>query len=100
MCFRKAFKMAFNLLQGRAKTGCRSIIIFVTDGLDNDGDPVRCGTGYYTRSGYVPGQLCKYNWEDVWSEVAKLNKYMMPKVGYYLRIMSRFIIILFKVIKS
>ncbi|KAK3727819.1 hypothetical protein QZH41_008237 [Actinostola sp. cb2023] len=76
---KKAFKIAFNLLQGRAKTGCQSIIIFATDGLDNDGDPVRCGTGYYTRSGYVPGQLCKYNWADVWDEVEKLNKYMRPK---------------------
>jgi hypothetical protein len=79
---RKAFKIAFNLLQGRAKTGCQSIVILVTDGMDNDGDPVRCGTGYYTRSGYVPGQLCKYDWSDVWDEVETMNKYMNPKVCY------------------
>ncbi|EDO28538.1 predicted protein [Nematostella vectensis] len=75
-----AFKKAFELLKGRAKTGCQSIIIFVTDGEDNDGDPVRCGQGYYTRSGYVPGQLCKYDWAKVWNEVEAINKYMNPRL--------------------
>ena len=80
---RKAFKLAFELLQGAARTGCQSIIVFATDGIDNDGDPVRCGPGYYTRSGYVPGQICKYDWNDVWDEVAARNRYMSPKVSKY-----------------
>nr|QJU69482.1 cacna2d1 [Nematostella vectensis] len=78
-----AFKKAFELLKGRAKTGCQSIIIFVTDGEDNDGDPVRCGQGYYTRSGYVPGQLCKYDWAKVWNEVEAINKYMNPRTRIF-----------------
>lgn len=80
--YRKAFKLSFELLQGSARTGCQSIIVFVTDGVDNDGDPVRCGPGYYTRSGYVPGQICKYDWNDVWDEVQARNRYMSPKVQY------------------
>ena len=80
--YRKAFKLSFELLQGNARTGCQSIIVFVTDGVDNDGDPVRCGPGYYTRSGYVPGQICKYDWNDVWDEVQARNRYMSPKVQY------------------
>lgn len=79
---RKAFKLAFELLQGGARTGCQSIIVFATDGVDNDGDPVRCGPGSYTRSGYVPGQICKYDWSDVWDEVAARNRYMNPRVSY------------------
>jgi len=79
---RKAFKLAFELLQGSARTGCQSIIVFATDGVDNDGDPVRCGPGSYTRSGYVPGQTCKYDWNDVWDEVAARNRYMSPRVSY------------------
>ena len=78
---RKAFKLAFELLQGSARTGCQSIIVFATDGVDNDGDPVRCGPGSYTRSGYVPGQICKYDWNDVWDEVAARNRYMNPRVS-------------------
>ena len=77
---RKSFKLAFELLQGAARTGCQSIIVFATDGVDNDGDPVRCGPGYYTRSGYVPGQICKYDWNDVWDEVLAKNRYMIPRV--------------------
>ena len=78
---RKAFKLAFELLQGAARTGCQSIIVFATDGVDNDGDPVRCGPGSYTRSGYVPGKTCQYDWNDVWDEVAARNRYMNPRVS-------------------
>lgn len=69
-----AFEKAFGLLSGNTGTGCQSFIIFVTDGLDTDGGKVRCGKGYYTRSGYVAGKLCKYNWDVVWDEVKKMNK--------------------------
>lgn len=69
-----AFVKAFDLLSGSTGTGCQSFIIFVTDGLDTDGDKIRCGKGYYTRSGYVPGPKCQYNWNDVWSAVEKENK--------------------------
>ena len=54
--------------------------MFVTDGSDNDGNSVRCNQGYYTRSGYVPGQLCKYDWKKVWDEVKAKNVYLYPKV--------------------
>ena len=37
--------MAFDLLNGHTKTGCQSVIVFVTDGLDTDGEEVRCGPG-------------------------------------------------------
>ena len=37
--------MAFDLLNGKAKTGCQSVIVFVTDGKDTDGEEVRCGPG-------------------------------------------------------
>jgi len=80
---KKAFKLAFELLQGSARTGCQSIIVFATDGVDNDGDPVRCGPGSYTRSGYVPGQICKYDWNDVWDEVAARNRYMNPRARIF-----------------
>ena len=29
--------------------------------------------GYYTRSGYVPGPICKYVWEKVWKSIKDLN---------------------------
>lgn len=87
---RKAFKLAFELLQGGARTGCQSIIVFATDGVDNDGDPVRCGPGSYTRSGYVPGKTCKYDWNDVWDEVAARNRYMNPRVSYKIVVFKYF----------
>lgn len=36
--------------------------------------------GYYTRSGYVPGPVCRYNWTKVWSTVDIADKYLKPKV--------------------
>lgn len=42
---RRGFEVAFDLLNGKAKTGCQSVIIFVTDGKDTDGEEVRCGPG-------------------------------------------------------
>ncbi|KAJ7343698.1 hypothetical protein OS493_040462, partial [Desmophyllum pertusum] len=57
----------FELLQGNARTRLSvASSCLLHDGEDNDGDPVRCGKGYYTRSGYVPGQICQYDWNDVW----------------------------------
>lgn len=37
--------MAFDLLDGKMKTGCQAILVFVTDGKDTDGEGVRCGPG-------------------------------------------------------
>ena len=59
---------------GGTGTGCQSFIIFITDGQDTDGDKVRCEKGYYTRSGYVPGKKCQYDWDIVWDSVFLLNK--------------------------
>ena len=42
---RKGVEVAFDLLSGHTKTGCQSVIVFVTDGLDTDGEEVRCGPG-------------------------------------------------------
>jgi hypothetical protein len=61
------------LLSGETGTGCQSFIIFITDGQDTDGDKVRCEKGYYTRSGYVPGKKCQYNWDTVWTNVKLWN---------------------------
>ena len=36
--------------------------------------------GYYTRSGYVPGPICKYNWTKVWEVADQKNKYADPKI--------------------
>ena len=73
-CFsRNAFQKSFELLSGETGTGCQSFIIFITDGQDTDGDKVRCEKGYYTRSGYVPGKKCQYNWNTVWSNVKLWN---------------------------
>lgn len=40
-----------------------------------------CTTGYYTRSGYVPGPICKYNWTKVWSVADGKSKYSLPQVS-------------------
>ncbi|VEL34225.1 unnamed protein product [Protopolystoma xenopodis] len=53
------FDLAFRLLGSKPRTGCHSIVIFVTDGRDTEGEGVRCHAGYYTRSGYMPGPVCK-----------------------------------------
>ncbi|XP_013386854.1 voltage-dependent calcium channel subunit alpha-2/delta-2 [Lingula anatina] len=79
----KGFEMAFDLLNGKARTGCQSILVFVTDGKDTDGENVRCGPGYYTRSGYVPGPICKYNWTKVWDTVKNENQQMTPKARIF-----------------
>lgn len=42
--------MAFDLVNGKMKTGCQAIIVFVTDGKDTDGEKVRCGPGRITPS--------------------------------------------------
>ncbi|XP_060584904.1 voltage-dependent calcium channel subunit alpha-2/delta-3-like [Ruditapes philippinarum] len=72
------FEKAFSLLNSNPRTGCQSVIIFATDGKDTDGENVRCGPGYYTRSGYVPGPVCKYNWTKVWSVADGKNSYTSP----------------------
>ncbi|KAK2171034.1 hypothetical protein NP493_1112g00000 [Ridgeia piscesae] len=41
----RGIEVAFDLLNGKAKTGCQSVIVFVTDGKDTDGEEVRCGPG-------------------------------------------------------
>lgn len=35
--------------------------------------------GYYTRSGYVPGPICKYDWTKVWGEVEAKNSRLEPQ---------------------
>ncbi|XP_050400585.1 voltage-dependent calcium channel subunit alpha-2/delta-2 [Patella vulgata] len=73
----KGFEQGLDLLQN-PRTGCQSLIVFATDGIDTDGEDVRCGPGYYTRSGYVPGPICKYNYSDVWELVLNRNKDLTP----------------------
>ena len=41
----RAFELAFDLLNSNQRTACQSIIVFITDGKDNDGESVRCGEG-------------------------------------------------------
>ena len=45
--FRKAFTAGYDLLSSSPRTGCQSIIVFVTDGKDTDAESVRCGPGKY-----------------------------------------------------
>lgn len=80
MFHRAGFEKAFELLRGKTRTGCQALIILVTDGKDTDGDRVRCDPGYYTRSGYVPGPICKYDWKKIWDTVDKLNAKAEPRV--------------------
>ena len=75
--------MAFDLLNSNQRTACQSIIVFITDGQDSDGESVRCGEGYYTRSGYVPGPICIYNWTKVWDLTSNRNSQMFPKARIF-----------------
>lgn len=77
------FHQAFDLLQSNQRTACQSIVVFVTDGKDTDGESVRCGPGYYTRSGYVPGPVCKYNWTKVWSALDDRNERANPRARVF-----------------
>lgn len=43
--FRKGFELAFDLLNSKQRTACQSVIVFITDGRDSDGETVRCGEG-------------------------------------------------------
>ncbi|CAL1539791.1 unnamed protein product [Lymnaea stagnalis] len=79
----KGFDRAFDLLRSVPRTGCQSIIVFATDGKDTDGEDVRCGPGYYTRSGYVPGPICKYNFTSVYSVAVEKNKYLLPNARIF-----------------
>lgn len=81
--FDKAFDIAFNLLNSNQRTACQSIIVFITDGKDTDGESVRCGAGYYTRSGYVPGPICIYNWTKVWDIVETRNSLLVPRARIF-----------------
>ena len=42
---RRAFELAFELLNSNQRTACQSIIVFISDGRDSDGESVRCGEG-------------------------------------------------------
>lgn len=79
----KSFQMSFDLLNNYPRTGCQSIIVFATDGIDTDGEQIRCGPGYYTRSGYVPGPICKYNWTKVWHVSQEKNQYLLPQARIF-----------------
>ena len=37
--------------------------------------------GYYTRSGYVPGPICKYNFTKVWNVHIEENSKLDPPVS-------------------
>ncbi|XP_038057398.1 voltage-dependent calcium channel subunit alpha-2/delta-3-like [Patiria miniata] len=80
---KRGFEKAFELLSGKSRTGCQALIILVTDGKDTDGETVRCGPGYYTRSGYVPGPICKYDWSKVWNRVKELNAVAQPQARIF-----------------
>ncbi|XP_052774120.1 voltage-dependent calcium channel subunit alpha-2/delta-3-like isoform X2 [Mya arenaria] len=77
------FDRAFDLLKSNPRTGCQSVIVFATDGQDTDGEDVRCGPGYYTRSGYVPGPVCRYNWTKVWTIADAKNAYLSPQTRIF-----------------
>lgn len=79
----KGLEIAYDLLKSNPRTGCQSVIVFVTDGQDTDGENIRCGPGYYTRSGYVPGPICKYNWTKVWSVADGKSKYSLPQTRIF-----------------
>ncbi|XP_059149465.1 voltage-dependent calcium channel subunit alpha-2/delta-2-like [Physella acuta] len=79
----KGYDRAFDLLRSVPRTGCQSIIVFATDGKDTDGEDVRCGPGYYTRSGYVPGPICKYNFTSVYNVAMEKNKYLLPNARIF-----------------
>ncbi|XP_005108179.1 voltage-dependent calcium channel subunit alpha-2/delta-2 [Aplysia californica] len=79
----KGYDLAFDLLRRAPRTGCQSIIVFATDGKDTDGEDVRCGPGYYTRSGYVPGPICKYNFTSVYNVPMEKNKYLAPNARIF-----------------
>jgi voltage-dependent calcium channel alpha-2/delta-3 len=79
----KAFEIAFDLLNSSQRTACQSIVVFITDGRDNDGENVRCGAGYYSRTGYVPGPICIYNWTKVWDLAEEKNSHLEPKARIF-----------------
>ncbi|CAI9736897.1 Hypothetical predicted protein [Octopus vulgaris] len=79
----KSFQMSFDLLNSYPRTGCQSIIVFATDGVDTDGEQIRCGPGYYTRSGYVPGPICRYNWTKVWHVSNEKNLNLAPQARIF-----------------
>ncbi|XP_064627789.1 voltage-dependent calcium channel subunit alpha-2/delta-2-like [Lineus longissimus] len=75
---RAAFTKAFKLLDGPSKSGCQSIIIFITDAAGKD-KLQRCDPGYYrydseSRRRYIPGDYCVYNIDDVINHVETLQK--------------------------
>jgi hypothetical protein len=39
--------------------------------------------GYYTRSGYVPGPICKYNWTKVWDVADEHNRKIQPQARIF-----------------
>ncbi|KAI8499268.1 hypothetical protein Bbelb_230320 [Branchiostoma belcheri] len=80
---KKGFEIAFDLLSTTSRTTCQSLIVMVTDGKDMDGGKVRCGPGYYTRSGYVPGPKCRYDWRIVWDRVSELQETLRPKARIF-----------------
>ncbi|EDV25350.1 uncharacterized protein TRIADDRAFT_55341 [Trichoplax adhaerens] len=80
---KKGFQKAFKLLRGSHRTGCQSIMIVITDGEKTDGPKVRCSPGYYTRSGFVPGPICRYDWEKVVEEIKAQNKITNPKARIF-----------------
>lgn len=60
---RRAFELAYEMLQSSPKTGCQQFVIWVTDEQHADND-VRCEPGHYVQtddgSEYVPGRLCDF----------------------------------------
>lgn len=39
--------------------------------------------GYYTRSGFVPGPICIYNWTKVWDLIESRNQQLVPKARIF-----------------
>ena len=63
--------MSFDLLNNYPRTGCQSIIVFATDGIDTDGEQIRCGPGKHALSNFTPTVLSNDSKFDLFIRVYK-----------------------------
>lgn len=59
-------------------------LLFFDGDLRRSCDDTFLCPGYYTRSGYVPGPVCKYNWTKTWDVVKERNSNQNARIFSYL----------------
>ncbi|CAH1794236.1 unnamed protein product [Owenia fusiformis] len=83
----EAFETAFSMLHHPSKTGCQSIVVFITDGSHQDPQQ-RCSSGAYRYDSdgnreWEPGSYCQYDYNQLLLNVDNMQEQLIQKARIF-----------------